>query len=79
MVGDFGAARAYQAKANLLRPWLDDENGNVAEFAAREIRSLERMVASENRRAQEEIAMRRLQYGEPLEAGDEEQDNGAIG
>ena len=76
MTGEFGAAQTYQAKADLLRPWLDDESRRVAEFAAREIHSLELMVASENRRAQEEIAMRKLQYGEPLEADDAGPKNG---
>ena len=70
MTGEFGPAQTYQAKADLLRLWLDDESGRVVEFAAREIRSLELMVASEHRRAQEEVAMRKLQYGEPLEADD---------
>ena len=70
MTGEFGAAQTYQAKAELLRPWLDDESRRVAEFAAREIHSLELRVAIENRRAQEEIAMRKLQYDEPLEADD---------
>ena len=70
MVGEFGRARAHQAKAELLRPWLVDANVRVSQFAAREIRSHERVVASENRRAQEEVAMRRLQYGEPLESDD---------
>ena len=68
MKGEFGPAQTYQAKVDLLRPWLDDESSRVVEFAAREIHSFELMVASENRRAQEEIAMRKLQYGEPLEA-----------
>ena len=76
MTGEFGAAQTYQAKADLLRPWLDDESRRVAEFAAREIHSLELMVASENRRAQEDIAMRKLRYGEPLEADDAGPKNG---
>ena len=70
MTGEFGAAQTYQAKADQLVPWLGDENSRVADFAAREIHKFEMMVASENRRAQEEIAMRRLRYGEPLEADD---------
>lgn len=70
MTGEFGSAQTYQAKADLLAPWLDDENGRVAEFATREIHTFELMVASENRSAQEEIAMRRLRYGEPLDTDD---------
>ena len=77
MTGEFGAAQTHQAKADLLRPWLDDESTRVVKFATGEIHSLELMVASETRRAQEEIAMRKLQYGEPLEADDEGPKDGA--
>ena len=77
MKGEFGAAETYQAKADLLKPWLNDGNERVAGFAAREIRYLKLMVAQENRRAQEEIAMRKLQYGEPLEADDVGPKNGS--
>ena len=76
MRGEFGAPQTYQAKADVLRPWLDDESTRVAEFAAREIHTLELIVASENRRAQEEIAMRKLHYGEPLEPDDAGPENG---
>ena len=76
MRGEFGAAQTYQAKVDLFGPWLDDENERVSKFALREIRNLENMVASENRRAQEGIAMRRLQYGEPLEGNDASQIGG---
>ena len=73
MRGEFGGAQTYQAKVELLKPWLNDKNNRVAKFAAREIASLENMVASENRQAQERIAMRKLQYGEPLEGDDASQ------
>ena len=68
--------KRIKRKQILLAPWLDDENRRVAEFAAREIHTFEMMVASENRRAQEEIAMRKLRYGEPLEADDAGPKNG---
>lgn len=67
MRGEFGVANTYQAKADQLKTWLEDDDNRVSTFAAREIRSFERMVAVETRRAQEEIAMRRLQYGESLD------------
>ena len=67
MTGEFGPAQTYQAKAEQLQPWLQDESARVAKFAAKEIRSLERHVAAETRRAQEEIAMRKLEYGEDLD------------
>ena len=75
MRGEFGPAQTYQEKVELLEPWLNDKNNRVAEFAARETRNFENMVASENRRAQEGIAMRKLQYGETLKAEDESQHN----
>lgn len=68
--GEFGAAQTYQAKADQLRPWLDDKSSRVAKFAAREIHAYEMMANSENRRTHEQIAMRKLEYGEPLEVDD---------
>ena len=78
MTGEFGAAQAYQAKVDVLRPWVSDKNGRVAEFAAREIADFERIIASESRRAREGIAMRRLDYDEPLE-DDETEEKGGTG
>ena len=67
MRGEFGPEKTYQAKADLLRPWLEDDNDRVSAFAAGEVGSLERRVADETRRAQEGMAMRKLQYGESLD------------
>ena len=67
MKGEFGRAKTYQAKAGMLKPWCGDSNKRVSAFADREIHLLEQQVAFETRRAQEEIAMRKLQYGEPLD------------
>ncbi|MYF98747.1 RelA/SpoT domain-containing protein [Candidatus Poribacteria bacterium] len=72
MSGEFGPAQTYQAKANMLTPWLEDDNARVSAFARRTIHELEQIVSAENRRAEEEIAMRRLQQGEPLD------DNGSL-
>ena len=81
MTGEFGPTQTYQAKADQLRPWLDDDNSRVAEFAAREIHAFEMMAGSENRRTQEQIAMRKLEYDEPLDVDDagEESDAGVDG
>ena len=75
MRGEFGAADTYQEKVELLKPWLNDRNERVKEFAAREIRNFQNMLAVENRRAQEAIAMRKLQYGEPLQGDDNSEHN----
>ena len=68
--GEFGQAQAYQGKADQLRPWLEDENSRVAEFAAREIHVFEMMANSENRRTRQQMSMRKLEYDEPLEVED---------
>ncbi|MEQ8747086.1 RelA/SpoT domain-containing protein [Pyruvatibacter sp.] len=70
MTGEFGAAQNYQAKADSIRPWLDDSSGRVRAFAEKEIHSLERAVAAETRRAQEDVAMRKLDFGEPLDGSE---------
>ena len=77
MRGEFGVAQTYQTKADLLRPWLDDANKRVAAFAAREIPSFERVAASVSGLVQEEIAMRKLHYGEVLDADEAGQMDGA--
>lgn len=74
MTGEFGVAHTYTAKADSIRPWLNDDSGRVRAFAVKQIRPLERAVAAETRRVQEEIALRRLDYGEPLGDGDTEGD-----
>ena len=76
MRGQFGPAETYLEKVELLEPWLSSKNQRVAAFAAREIRNFQNMVALENRRAQQGIAMRKLRYGEPLEGDDASQHGG---
>ena len=67
MQGQYGAAQTYQAKADLLKPWLDDPSERVARFAEKKIQSLNRRVALETRWATEEDALRRLEYDEPID------------
>ena len=73
--GEFGQAQAYQGKADQLRPWLEDDNSRVAEFAAREIHVFEMTANSENRNTREQIAMRKLEYDEPLEVEDSSEES----
>ena len=70
MVGHFGPGETYQRKAEILKPWLDDGAPRVVSFANRQIRYFERLAARENLRAEQEIALRKLQYGEDINSDD---------
>ena len=66
MTGNFGPAQTYQKKIELLTSWLDDDVERVSKFAEKQIQYFEQCVASETRRAQEEVALRRLDFGEDI-------------
>jgi hypothetical protein len=67
MHGEFGFRDALVGQRNALSGWLSDERQSVREFAIERIRSIENEISVAERRAREDIAMRRLEYGEPLE------------
>jgi hypothetical protein len=62
--GEFGMAEAYARKRDELREWLDDPDEKVRLFAERYVTDLEKMIAAERQRAQEELALRKHRYGE---------------
>ena len=63
--GFYGRAQTYQNKIELLTSWLEDEE-RISQFATKQIRTLEKHVALETRRTQQEIALRRLKFGEDI-------------
>ena len=65
MHGAFGLVEAYRSKLEALKPWLADEGAAVREFAKGVMREFENYIAAEQRRADEDLAMRRLANGEP--------------
>ena len=66
MTGNFGPAQTYQKKIELLTPWLENDVERVSKFAEKQIQYFKQRVASETRRAQEEIALRRLDFGDDI-------------
>ena len=66
MTGNFGPAQTYQKKIELLTSWLEDDVERVSKFAEKQIHYFEQCVALETRRAQGEIALRRLEFGEGI-------------
>jgi ppGpp synthetase/RelA/SpoT-type nucleotidyltranferase len=69
--GEFGFAELHIERKALLEPWLADPSERVRMFAADQIRELDRWIAAENRSAEASIALRKLEYGEELDGGEE--------
>lgn len=62
--GEYGFVKAYKQKIEGIQPWLQDENPKVKEFAQNYIASLEERIDYEQKRADEDITLRKHQYGE---------------
>ncbi|MHB1512350.1 MAG: RelA/SpoT domain-containing protein [Acidiferrobacter sp.] len=69
--GEFGFVEIYTERKVLLDPWLSDPNERVRLFAAERIRELDQSIAAESRSAEASIALRKLEYGEELDGGEE--------
>ena len=62
--GAFGFVEAYQQKKAQIEPWLSDSRGAVKRFAEKRVRELDRQIAREQRRATEDLELRKRDYGE---------------
>jgi hypothetical protein len=62
--GEFGLVEALTRKRVELEPWLSDARQAVRSFAARHQRTLDRKIAAEQRRSDEELELRKRDYGE---------------
>ena len=60
--GEFGLVEAYKQKREALLPWLSDTNPKVKVFAEQYIGSLDRQIAAEQRRSEEDLEMRKRMY-----------------
>lgn len=69
--GEFGFADLHVARKALLVSWLADQSETVRIFASEQIFELDRWIAAENRSAEASIALRKLEYGEELDSGEE--------
>lgn len=61
--GEYGLADAYERKANEILPWLEYDNKKVNIFATKYIENLKHDAEFERKRADEEIELRKYQYG----------------
>ena len=60
--GEFGFVEAYTAKKKAIASWLDDERPRVIEFAEQYMKKLDRMAATEQRRAEQRSELRRREF-----------------
>jgi len=60
--GEFGFTDAYKAKRAEVSPWLTDENPAIQAFAGRYVANLDRSIAADHRRAQQEIELRKRDF-----------------
>jgi ppGpp synthetase/RelA/SpoT-type nucleotidyltranferase len=69
--GEFGMVQAYQRKKAEIQPWLCDSRPRVKAYAEAYDRMLDRMIAAEQRRSEEDLEARKRQYGDGMgQAGD---------
>ena len=61
--GEYGFVEAYKRKIVEIQPWLQDEGPRVKEFAQNYIANLEKFIEYEQKRADEEIILRKHRYG----------------
>ncbi|MCF6343733.1 MAG: hypothetical protein L3J15_03505, partial [Devosiaceae bacterium] len=64
--GEYGFAEARAEKKRQLSDWLTDEDKNIKDFAKNLFHRMDLEIASDRRRAEEQIALRKLEYGEDI-------------
>lgn len=63
--GEFGHVERLKGTRNAIASWASDERKSVRAFAARYAKRMELSIAAEQRRGEESIALRKLEYDEP--------------
>jgi ppGpp synthetase/RelA/SpoT-type nucleotidyltranferase len=63
--GEFGFVEAHQKKREAIIPWLSDNDEKVRLFAEQYIGVLDRRIAAEQRRSEEDLEMRKRMYDDP--------------
>ena len=61
--GEYGMVHAFKSKRDQITAWKTDENDRVRTFAAWLTEQLERLIAYEQQRADEDLALRKYKYG----------------
>ncbi len=61
--GEFGFSDAYKARRASIAQWLEDPDEKVRHFAGEQVKLLDRMVKSEQRRAEGDLERRKREWG----------------
>ncbi len=64
VAGEFGFVEAYKRKKTEIEPWLSDPRQSVQSFARKRVLSLDNRIASQQRRSEEDLEMRKREYGD---------------
>lgn len=71
--GEFGRVEAYARKKQEMSGWLTDPDAHVRAFAEKRLLTIDRQMAAEQRRSEEDLEMRKRMYDQPPgEEGDAE-------
>jgi hypothetical protein len=70
VTGEFGFVNAFKQKIEDISKWPTDGNEKIKVFVDSFVAELELRIAAETRRAEEDIALRRHQFGEDASAKD---------
>ena len=63
VTGEFGMADALKARRAASAPWREDPDEKIRRFADMQVKQLERMIAAEHKRAQEDLERRKREWG----------------
>lgn len=61
--GEFGMAEAYKERRAAVAQWLDDGDEKVRRFAKKQVATFDRMIAAEQRQAEEDLELRKRTWG----------------
>ena len=70
VAGEFGFVETYTKKKQEMTAWLEDNDAHVRAFAESYMRLLDRRIAAEQRRSEENIEMRKRMYDDPGSTGE---------
>jgi ppGpp synthetase/RelA/SpoT-type nucleotidyltranferase len=65
VAGEFGFVEAYTKEKQEMAAWLTDHDAHVRAFAESYVRFLDRRIAAEQRRSEENVEMRKRMYDDP--------------